>query len=292
MAKKVGFLGLGNMGLAMGENLVKGGFEVRGYDPAPAAREQAAEAGIEVVLSPAEAAAGADVICSSVPETEHAQEAYLGEKGALDAAPEGAVCFDFSTISVEGSRAIAKEAEKRGIKFLDTPVSGSVPHAKAATLAVMAGGDKAALDAHRDVLDAVSAAVHHFGPNGSGLQMKLVTNHIFAVHITAIAEGLTLGKKAGLDPAQMVAFLQASAVPKILEYKGVPMAEKDYTPTFTVNLMLKDLRLIAAFAEGEKVPIPLSSIARQVYTGGAALGHGNRDQVAIVEVYERGAGMA
>lgn len=291
MAKQIGFLGLGNMGGAMAANLVKAGFRVRGYDPAPAALERAAEAGVEMAASPAEAASGADVVCSSLPETDHALEAYLGERGALDAAPEGAVCFDFSTISVEGSLRIAEEAAGRGIRFLDAPVSGSVPHAKAGTLALMVGGDKAALDAHRDVLAALGKEVHHFGGNGSGLRMKLVTNHIFAIHISALAEGLTLGRKEGLDPTQMVNFLKASAVPRILEYKAQPMIEKDYTPTFTVNLMLKDLRMIAALAEGAKVPIPLGTLSRQVYMGAAALGHGNRDQNAIIEYFERGAGL-
>lgn len=292
MAKTVAFLGLGNMGSAMAANLHAAGFEVRGHDPAPDAAERARKIGIAVFDSPAEAAAGAEVICSSLPNTEIAHDAYLGERGALAAADKGAACFDFSTISASGSRQIAEEARKRGIRFLDTPVSGSVPHAKAGTLAIIAGGDKSALDEHRDVLEAIGEEVHHFGESGAGLQMKLVTNHIFSVHISAIAEALTMGKKSGLDPEDMVTFLKASVIPKILEYKSSPMIEKDYTPTFTVNLMLKDLRLITAMAEEAKVPIPLCTLARQVYMGAAALGYGDEDQNAILEFYEKGAEMA
>lgn len=291
MAKVVAFLGLGNMGSGMSENLVKAGFDVRGFDPVPATRERAAAAGLTVLETAAEAASGAEVICSSVPEVEHAKEAYLGETGALTSAPEGAVCFDLSTLTVEGSQELAGEAQKRGVRFLDTPVSGSVPHARAGTLAIMVGGDEAALEAHRDVLEAFSASIHYFGPNGAGLQMKLVTNHIFAVHISAIAEALTMGTKGGLDPEQMVEFLKASVIPKILEYKASPMIAKDYTPTFTVNLMLKDLRIIAAMADGLATPIPLGTMARQVYMGAAALGHGNADQNAILEFFEKSAGM-
>jgi 3-hydroxyisobutyrate dehydrogenase-like beta-hydroxyacid dehydrogenase len=291
MVKKVAYLGLGNMGGAMASNLAKAGFEVRGYDPSPETRAHAEKAGIEIFTSAAEAASGVEVICSSVPETAHVEAAYLGETGALSSAPEGAVCFDFSTITVEGSQRVAEEAKKRGIRFLDTPVSGSVPHAKAGTLAIIAGGDKAALDAHRDVLDAIGEVVHHFGLNGAGLQMKLVTNQIFAIHISAIAEALTLGTKSGLDPESMVSFLKASIIPKILDYKGSPMIAKDYTPTFTVNLMLKDLRMIAAMAEENKVPTPLCAIARQVYMGAAALGHGDDDQNAIMAYFEASAGM-
>ena len=125
-----------------------------------------------------------------------------------------------------------------------------MPHARAGTLAIMVGGDEASLEAHRDVLEAFSASIHYFGANGAGLQMKLVTNHIFAIHISAIAEALTMGTKGGLDPELMVEFLKASVIPKILEYKASPMIAKDYAPTFTINLMLKDLRIIAAMADG------------------------------------------
>ncbi len=291
MAKTVAFLGLGNMGSGMSENLAKAGFIVRGFDPVPAARERAAAAGLRVFETAAEAASGAEVVCSSVPEAAHARRAYLGEAGALASAPEGAVCFDLSTLTVEGSRELAEEARKRGARFLDTPVSGSVPHARAGTLAIMAGGDEAALEAHRDVLEAFSASIHYFGANGAGLQMKLVTNHIFAAHICAIAEALTMGTKGGLDPERMVEFLKASVIPKILEYKASPMIAKDYAPTFTVNLMLKDLRIIAAMADGLDAPIPLGAAARQVYMSAAALGHGEADQNAIIEFFEKSAGV-
>ena len=291
MAKVVAFLGLGNMGSGMSENLVKAGFEVRAFDPVPAARERAASAGLNVFETAAEAATGAEVICSSVPEVEHAKEACLGETGALTTASESAVCFDLSTLTVEGSQELAVEAKNRGVQFLDTPVSGSVPHAKAGTLAIMVGGDEASLEAHRDVLEAFSASIHYFGANGAGLQMKLVTNHIFAIHISAIAEALTMGTKGGLDPELMVEFLKASVIPKILEYKASPMIAKDYAPTFTINLMLKDLRIIAAMADGIGTPIPLGTMARQVYMSAAALGHGNADQNAILEFFEKGAGM-
>lgn len=291
MAKTVAFLGLGNMGAGMSENLARAGFDVRGFDPDTSARERAAAAGLRVFDTAAEAASGAAVICSSVPEVEHARRAYLGAAGALAAASEGAVCFDLSTLTVEGSQELAAEARERGARFLDAPVSGSVPHARAGTLAVMVGGERAALDAHRDVLQAFSASIHYFGPNGAGLQMKLVTNHIFAIHISAIAEALTMGTKGGLDPAQMVEFLKASVIPKILEYKASPMIAKDYTPTFTVNLMLKDLRIIAAMADALATPIPLGATARQVYMSAAALGHGEADQNAILSFFEKGAGM-
>jgi 3-hydroxyisobutyrate dehydrogenase-like beta-hydroxyacid dehydrogenase len=291
MAKQIAFLGVGNMGGPMSANLVKAGFEVRAYDPSSKACERAAKNGITCFDSPAEAASKAQVVCSAVPTVDDAIEAYLGERGAFKTAAKGTVCFDFSTISVEGSQKIAAEAKKKGIRFLDTPVSGSVPHATAGTLSIIAGGDASALKEHDDVLKAIGQHVNHFGPNGSGLRMKFVTNQIFASVMSGLAEGLTVGKKSGLDPNAMVAFLKTSAIPKIVDYKGGPMAVKDYNPTFTVNLMLKDLRLITANAEALKVPIPTASIARQAYMGAAALGYGDKDQCAILEYFEKGAGI-
>jgi 3-hydroxyisobutyrate dehydrogenase len=292
MAKTVAFLGLGTMGGAMAANLAKAGYTVRGYDPIPEIRKRSEENGIATFDSPAEAAQGAEVICSSVPETADAHEAYLGEKGALASAAEGTVCFDFSTITPDGSRAIADAAKKSGVTFLDTPVSGSAPHAQAGTLSIMAGGDEAAMEKHRDILEVIGGSLTHIGANGDGLKMKLVHNHIFAGSLAVLAEGLALGKKSGLDAGAVIDFLKGSAVPKILEYKGDALAKKDYTPTFRTNLMLKDLRMIAAMAEDLKMPIPLSALTRQVYLSAAAHGHGDDDQNAIIEFFERGGAMS
>ena len=290
--KKIGFIGLGNMGGAMAQNLVKAGFEVRGYDPAPAARERAGAAGVAVADDPAGAAAGAAVICSSVPATEHALDIYLGDAGALAGAPWGATCFDFSTISVAGSMRIAAEAEKRGIIFLDAPVSGSIDYAEKGELAIMVGGEKTALDAHADVLRAVGSSVDHFGPNGAGLHMKLVINHIMSIHTCAFSEGLALGKKAGLDPDQMARTIRNSVLGYMHVYKPRSIVEKNYAPTFSVDYMLKDMRLISEVAESARSPIPLGALCRQMYTGAAAAGFGGKGTSAVSEVFERGAGIS
>lgn len=290
MAKKVGFVGLGTMGSAMTNNLLKAGFEVQGFDPTPAAREKAGKAGVRIVGSPAEAAQGAAVICSSVPETEDVQEAYLGEKGVLAGAAEGLVCFDFSTISPDGSAAVAAEAAKGGVIFCDTPVGGSEPTAIAGELAIMVGGDKASMEKHRDVLEAIGASVRHIGPNGYGLRMKLISNHLVSGMLCLFAEALTLGGKSGLGREAILDYVLDSSIPPLFNIKGPAMVAKDYTPTFRVDLMKKDLRLIAAMAEAARAPVPLSAFVRQVYTGTSAMGFGDADQNAVLEYFERAAG--
>lgn len=291
MGKIVAYLGLGTMGGAMTGNLLRAGFEVRGFDPSAEARGRAEAAGAQTFDSPAAAAAAADVICSSVPETGDVADAYLGERGALLAAKKGVVCFDFSTISPSGSQAIAEQAAERGAIFLDTPVSGSAPSAVRAELNVMAGGDAVALDRHRDVLEAVSESIHHFGPNGAGLHMKLVANQIVSVFLSVVSEGLTLGERAGLDPVQMMEYLKGASIPKILAIKGSALARRDYTPAFKVDLMRKDLRLISEMAEAATTPTPFAALARQVFIAASAMGFGEADQNAVRAFFDRSAGL-
>ncbi len=291
MPKIVAYLGLGTMGGAMAANLLKAGFEVRGFDPSPEARARAEEAGARTFGSPAEAAAEAAVICSSVPETEDVADAYLGEKGALLAAGEGVVCFDFSTIAPAGSREIAARAAEKGAIFLDTPVSGSAPSAISAELNVMVGGDAAAMERHRDVLEAVSESVHRFGGNGAGLRMKLVANQIVSVFLSVVSEGLTLGERAGLDPVEMMEYLKSASIPKILGIKGPALARRDYTPYFKVDLMRKDLRLVSEMADDATTPAPFAALARQVFVAASAMGFGEADQNAVREFFDKTAGL-
>lgn len=291
MPKIVAYLGLGTMGGAMAANLLKAGFEVRGFDPSPEARARAEEAGAKTFGSPAEAAAEAAVICSSVPETRDVAEAYLGERGALLAAGEGVVCFDFSTIAPAGSREIAARAAEKGAIFLDTPVSGSAPSAIRAELNVMVGGDAAAMEQHRDVLEAVSESVHRFGGNGAGLHMKLVANQIVSVFLSVVSEGLTLGERSGLNPVEMMDYLKSASIPKILDIKGPALARRDYTPYFKVDLMRKDLRLISEMADAATTPAPFAALARQVFIAASAMGFGEADQNAVREFFDKTAGL-
>ncbi len=292
MSKIVAYLGLGTMGGAMASNFLKAGFEVHGFDPAREARARAEEAGVKIFDSPASAAEEAEVICSSVPETKDVHETYLGEKGALLTAKEGVVCFDFSTIAPSGSQSIAEQAAQKGAIFLDTPVSGSAPSAISAELNVMVGGDEAAMRRHRDVLEAVSESIHHFGPNGAGLHMKLVANQIVSVFLSVVSEGLNLGERSGLDPVKMMEYLKAASIPKILGIKGPALARRDYTPYFKVDLMRKDLRLISEMAEASKTPTPFAAMARQIFIAASAMGFGDEDQNAVREFFDKTAGMS
>ncbi len=293
MAKRIAFLGLGNMGGAVAANMLKAGFEVVGYDPSPAAQEAAREAGIPVFDSPAETARGADYVCSSVPRGEHVREAYLGEKGALLTAKEGAVCFDFSTILPEESIAVAEEAASRGFHFLDAPISGNAIIARDAKIGFMVGGDQQVLDAHRAVLDSACELLDYFGPNGSGLRMKLITNHLVSAQLCALAEGFTLGVKSGLDPDQMMEYLYSSTVFRVMNTRGRGLRKKEYEPVkFALALMHKDLGLIQEFARANAAATPVADAVQRAYQGAMDMGLGALDQGVIREWFDREAGLS
>ena len=293
MAKKIAFLGLGNMGGAVTANMLKAGYEVVGYDPSPAAQEAAREAGIRVFDSPAEAAREADYVCSSVPRGEHVRDAYLGEKGALLTAKEGAVCFDFSTILPEESIAVAEEAVKRGFHFLDAPISGNAIIARDKKIGFMVGGDKEVLDAHRAVLESACELLDYFGPNGSGLRMKLITNQLVSSQLCALAEGFTLGVKSGLDPDQMMEYLYSSTVFRVMNTRGWGLRKKEYEPVkFALALMHKDLGLIQEFGRANGAPLPVTDAVQKAYQGAIDLGLGDLDQGVIREWFEHEAGLS
>ena len=281
------------MGGAVAANMLKAGYEVVGYDPSPAAQEAAKKAGISVFDSPAEAAREADYVCSSVPRGEHVRDAYLGEKGALLTAKEGAVCFDFSTILPEESIAVAEEAVKRGFHFLDAPISGNAIIARDAKIGFMVGGDKEVLDAHRAVLESACELLDYFGPNGSGLRMKLITNQLVSSQLCALAEGFTLGVKSGLDPDQMMEYLYSSTVFRVMNTRGWGLRKKEYEPVkFALALMHKDLGLIQEFGRANGAPLPVTDAVQKAYQGAMDLGLGDLDQGVIREWFEHEAGLS
>jgi 2-hydroxy-3-oxopropionate reductase len=277
---KVGFIGLGRMGGAMAGHLVAAGHRVVGVDPVRAAREKAIESGVEIVESVTDP--HPRVVMSSLPGDAEVEEVYLG--GLFEGLEPGALLLDLSTIDVTLSRRIAAVARDAGHRFLDCPVSGTSVHARAGTLAVMVGGEPEAVNEARPYLEAFSSSVHHVGPSGAGLEMKLITNRLLNAHVVAIAEAILGMEQAGLDTGVCLELLRQGAVPRLLEYKAGPMAERDYSPLFTVALMAKDLSL----ADARRPPGPVSAVAAAVLRSARDRGWGDSDIGAVIEVLGEG----
>lgn len=278
---RVGFIGLGRMGHHMARHIAAAGHELISYDVLAVARQRAANAGLVITDSSADLA-GSEIICSSLPDTAIVEAAYLGSEGIGSLLAPGTVCIDLSTISVSGSRAIAETLGRNDIRFVDGPVSGTSIHAEAATLVVMAGGDDAAVERARPILETFSSRVDRVGSNGSGLQLKLITNRLLTTHLAAFAEAIVLLERTELSVPQAIELLRAGAVPRLLDYKASPLANRDYSPQFTVDLMRKDLRLAA-----EALPdSPLGVAAHDIVEATSQAGFGNDDLAAIIEVIE------
>jgi len=261
----------------MARHLVEAGHRVIGVDPATSARELAAGFGVEAGAD-LEAVSIAPVIMTSLPNTPEVEEVYLG--GLLERLSPGSLCLDLSTIDVDASRAIGAAAARGGIDFLDCPVSGTSVHAEAGTLAIMVGGDIEAAIRGRPFLEPFAKSIHHIGPSGAGLEMKLITNRLLTTHLVAIAEAILEIEMAGLDVATCLEVLRAGAVPRLLDYKADPMASRDHTPQFTVDLMSKDLRLAAA----RRQPGPVTAIAVEILTEAQRQGWGPKDISAVIEM--------
>jgi 3-hydroxyisobutyrate dehydrogenase-like beta-hydroxyacid dehydrogenase len=272
----VGFVGLGRMGGPMSRRLLEAGWKVIGIDSSAEVRARAEEIGMTVASAPA-AIAECRVVMSSLPDTPQVLEVY---EGLVESLAPGSLCIDLSTISVGTSRELAAAASARDIAFVDAPVSGTSIHAEAGTLAVMAGGESEAVDRARKYLAAFSSSVHHVGPSGSGLIMKLISNRLLTTHLVAIAEAILGMETAGLDVPVGLDALRAGAVPRLLDYKAGPMANRDYTPRFTVDLMSKDLRLASELLPAGR----LGLAAAEILEAARLAGLGAADLGAVMEI--------
>ena len=279
---RVGFVGLGRMGLPMAKHIAAAGHELLVFDVSDPARARAAEAGLSVATELGEFS-NVEVLGTSLPATEHVEDVFFGDGGLASILSAGTVCADMSTISIAGSRSISQRCADREIAFLDAPVSGTSIHAEAASLVVMAGGAADAVETARPVLECFAAEVAHVGDSGAGLELKLITNRLLTTHLAAIAEAVVSIEKTQLDVSQCIELLRAGAVPRLLDYKGVALANRDFTPLFTVDLMRKDLRLAA----DELAPVPLAAAAHEIVEATSALGMGDDDLAALITIVEQ-----
>ena len=275
----VGFAGLGRMGSEMARHLTEAGFHVVGFDPSPGAAARFSATGGRVASTP-EGLTEASVIMSSLPGSAQMLDLYTV---LIPELAIGSLCIDLSTVSVDASRRMSKLADEHSIEFLDAPVSGTSTHAAAGTLVVMVGGAVDAFERAGRFLAPFSTLVHHSGEAGMGLEMKLITNRLLTAHLGAIAEAIVELEDAGLDISDSLQLLRAGAVPRLLEYKAGTMAERDYTPLFTVGLMNKDLGL----ANERRPPGQIAAAGAALMRAASEAGLADADIAAIMEVVNR-----
>ncbi len=286
---KIHFTGIGKMGLPMAGHLAAAGHSLTVSDPCEERCELARAQGLAVVADAAAAMAAAEVVFSSLPHD--AALRAVGEQLAACARP-GTVYVDTSTVSLQASAAVAQQLAARGVPHVRTAVSGNNKMAEAAQLTVLASGP-------RDVYEQVLPLLQAFGPNqfylGDAEQarlMKLVVNLMIAQTSAMLAEALTLGRKGGLDWQAMWQVLTASAVASpIVKAKSAQLSQRDFTPTFTVEQMIKDLDLILDAGMNHNVPLLQAAMTHKLMHAAVVQGNGLDDYAAIIKVLERGAGL-
>lgn len=287
---RVAFVGLGNMGSPMAANLVRAGHAVSGYDLSAAARDAAAAAGVRIAGSARDAAAGAEVVVTMLPAGRHLLDAYEGPDGLVAAAPAGTLFIDSSTVDVASCRRAHAVAREGRMVSVDAPVSGGVAGAEAATLTFMAGGDAAALDRARPILDAMGRRVVACGGPGAGQVAKMCNNMILGVSMVAISEAFVLGEALGLDHQALfdVASTSSGQCWALTNHCPVPgpvpssAANRDYRPGFAAALMLKDLTLARDAAADAGVDAALGRHARDIFAGFAEGGGAALDYSAVI----------
>ena len=287
----IAFIGLGNMGGPMAANLVKRGHVVRGVDLSKANLEAAAKRGVTLFASAAEAAIGADAVITMLPAGKDTIAVY-SKSGILEAASKGTVFIDCSTIDVASARTAHDLATKAGMLSVDSPVSGGVGGAEAATLTLMAGGSKAAFEQAKPFLECVGKKIVHCGDAGAGQAAKICNNMILGITMIGVSESFVLAEKLGLSKEALfeVASTSSGQCWALTSYCPVPgpvpasPANNGYKPGFASALMVKDLKLAQEAAAASGAITPLGALAAQLYALHAANGGAATDFSGIIEM--------
>jgi 3-hydroxyisobutyrate dehydrogenase len=286
--RHVAFCGLGIMGGPMAANLARAGFELSVYTRTREKAEAfAAEHGARAARSPREAAEGASAVVTMVPDAPEVEEVLLGEQGAVHGLAGGALAIDMSTIAPTAAREIGERLSDDGVAFLEAPVSGSRPKAEDGTLTIMVGGRAEDFERARPLFDAMGERIVHVGPQGHGQLAKVLTNTMGAVHAVALAESVLAAERAGLDPDAFLEVASGSAGNStVLTLKGRPMFERDFTPLFKLEHMLKDVRHCLDEAGALGVELRLGTFVEPLFARAADASHAEEDFAAVIRAIE------
>ncbi len=284
--RTIAFIGLGAMGGAMAETLIKKQFRVVGYDMRPEAVAHLTKAGGRGAATAEEAARNADMLVLMVVNVDQAEHA-LFDQDALEALKPSATVVLCSTCAPDRVEALAKRVEKSGRFFVDAPVSGGVTGARAGTLTIMAAARTEVFEKAKPVLSAMGSNLFHLGQKpGQGAAMKVVNQLLCGVHIAVAAEGLAFAERAGIDPKLALEVLSGSAAQSwMLRARGPRMVDYDNVITSAVDIFVKDLALVMDAGRGAKMGLPLAAAAHQLFLAASGMGHGLEDDSQVIETY-------
>ena len=285
---KVGLIGLGLMGKPMGMNLLKASFPLTVWNRTASRADELVAAGAKLAPSPRELAANSELVLSIVSDPPALEEVLWGQNGAMLGFQRGSIYIDSSTVSPTLVRKVAKACEERGVRFLDAPVTGGDWGAKKGELVFMVGGDAATLADAEPVLRVLGKKWFQLGPNGAGQTIKLAMNLILALEVDALAEAMALVTAAGLQGEKLVEVMQSSmARSGVLDIKSQNLLKGDYTPSFPLRLMHKDMRLALELAQQIHVELPATEAAFKTYSTVKETAKEDLDYSAVMKFWKK-----
>jgi 2-hydroxy-3-oxopropionate reductase len=286
--RRIGVVGLGIMGKPMVRNLAAAGFSLTVHNRSRAAVDELAHEGAQVADSPATLASSCNVVITMLPDTPDVEAVLLGPTGVLAHARPGSLVIDMSTISPDVARSFGHEAQSRGLRFLDAPVSGGEAGARNGTLSIMVGGRQEDVDDARPVLEALGSTIARVGPVGAGQTVKAANQLMVAGIIALVSEAIVLLRANGIDTTEAFRVLGGGlAGSAVLHTKAEAMVRGDFSPGFRVDLHRKDLRIALESARRLGVVTPVSAVVDQLLLALSTAGKGDLDHGALLTVIEQ-----
>ena len=281
--RPIGFIGLGFMGKPMARNLQAAGATMIVHSRSPGPVEELVAEGMKGAATPAEVAAQAETIILMLTDTAAVEFVLTGPNSVLAGLTPGTLVIDMGTTLMTTTRDLAALVHDAGGAYLDAPVSGGTMGAKAGTLTIMAGGDDAAMDRAALLFDVMGAKTTHVGGVGAGQVAKAANQVIVGLTIGAVAEGLSLARKAGVDPAKVCEALSGGfADSRILEVHGKRMVDKTFAPGAKSTIQRKDMDQAVTLAAGLGMEMPATALNRELYDRMIAAGYGDKDHAALI----------
>jgi len=290
--ERIGFLGLGTMGAAMAANLARAGYPLTVWNRTPGRAAELRKLGAKEGDHPAEVAAASDVVAICVSDSPDVEAVLFGEHGVAEGIKAGSLVIDCSTISPAVTWQAAQRLARQEVDLVDAPVSGGSEGAQKATLTIFVGGEPAAFERARPILEVLGKTVTHVGPSGSGQAVKAVNQVILAGTYLGVAEGIILAMKSGLDVEQVVEALGGGAAQSwVLANRSGRMIANDYPLGFKTSLHRKDLGIALALAAEVGATLPVAALCAQLETGLVTQGHGDDDMSAVARTIRELSGL-
>lgn len=289
----IGWIGAGRMGVPMAGSILKAGYPVVVFSRSADNRRKLVSLGASEATSVADCARAAEVVFSSLPDDLALREVALGPGGVLANAARGRVFADTSTVSTQISEEVARDAAQRGVAYLRIPISGNAASARLGELTALVSGPELAWDTVKAIVKTFSKAQIYLGAGDEARHMKLVINLLVVATAQAMAEALALGRKAGLGWQLLLdTIAQSTIASPWLKVKAALMKQRDFTPTMTTRLILKDIDLMLAAGRANGVQMPATSATRQAMQAAIDAGYGEEDYMAIIKLAEKQSGLS